>query len=59
MIGGAGDRVRHGLQAELLEAGQEFLVVLMPEDAEHPLGGIAGAAPCDKREDEPGEIGVV
>ena len=40
VIGGAGDRIGHGLQAQLVEARQEFLVVLMPEDAEYPLGRV-------------------
>ena len=59
MVGGAGDRVGHALQPELVEARQELLVVLVAEDAKHPLGRIRRAAAGDERQDQAREIGVV
>ncbi len=59
VIGGAGDGVGHALEPELLEARQEFLVVLVAEDAEHPLCRIGGRAARDQRQDQAGEIGVI
>src|SRR5262245_30383116 len=40
MVGGTRDRIGQGAKAELVEARQELLVVLVAEDAEHPLGRI-------------------
>ncbi len=59
MVGGAGDGIGHVLEAQLAEARQELLVVLVAKDAQHPFRRIPGAAPRDQGEDQAGEIGVV
>ena len=37
MVGSAGHGIGHASQPQLVEARQEFLVVLMAEDGEHPF----------------------
>ena len=59
MIGGARHRIGHAAETQLVEARQELLVVLVAEDAKHPLGGIGSAAARDERQDQAGEIGVI
>jgi len=51
--------VRQAAQAELVEAGQELLELLSPEQAEDQLGGVAGAAPAHDHQDESGQIRVI
>ena len=51
--------VRQAVEAELREAGQEGLVVLVAEHVEQQLGGGAGPAPRDSGEDQAGEPGVI
>ena len=53
------DRIRHAAQAELVEARQEFLMMLVPENAKHPLGRIARAPARHQRQNQAGEIRVV
>src|SRR2546423_955344 len=40
VVGRAGDRVGHRLQAQLVEARQELFAMLVAEDTKHPFGGI-------------------
>ncbi len=51
--------MRQRRETELGEARQELLEMLAPEGAEDQLGRVGTAPPRHRREDEPGEIGVV
>ena len=59
VIGRAGHRIGHAPETELVEARQELLVVLVAEDAKHPLSGVGRTAARDERQDQAGEVGVV
>ena len=54
-----GDRRRQMVEAELLQARQEALLLLAAKHAEHELRGITRAAPRHHGENEAGEKGVV
>jgi hypothetical protein len=47
------------VEPELLQAGEEFLEVLLAEMAEHEFARDRGAAPADERQHEPRHQRVV
>ncbi len=53
------DRRWQAIEAELLQAGQEALLLLAAKHPEDELRRIGGAAPRDDGEDQPGEEGVI
>lgn len=59
VIGRAGHRVRHAGEAELVEARQELLVMLVAKHPEHPLRRIDSATTRSHGEDQAREVGVV
>jgi hypothetical protein len=48
--GGGSDGIGHAPQSELVQAREEFFVVLVPEQPKHPLGRVVAAATADERQ---------
>ena len=59
MIPRGRDRRRQAVEAELLQAGQEALLLLAAKHAKDELGGVSRAAPRHHGKDQPGEERVI